>query len=127
MGYDLPLVLNLANIMTKEKILDGRHWLVIAKYPCAQTAEEYEIVESDIDPLEYNDDLYEEMAESCFQSYSYLDRFDEDEYDSEEEYNEAYDEFYEDIKSQIDVFAKLITPELLEEYGEKWYVFGINE
>lgn len=95
--------------MKTQELIDGKHWLLIASY--SPTAEVYEVVESNKDPLEDENcrSNYAELIEDCYNEYSYDEPLEEED--------------YIDALNEIELTSKKITPELIEEYGEDWYGF----
>lgn len=104
------------------KYLDNKHWLVTLE---RGNAENDYIVISDKDPVEDEDfceNILKELEADFVSDYSYLyhDAFMEEDYATEEEYNEAVDAWYNDFTSEISVHSKLITKDNIENYGESW-------
>ena len=104
------------------KYLDNKHWLVTLEIG---NAENNYIVISDKNPIEDEDfceNILQELEADFVSDYSYLyhDTPQEEDYATEEEYNEAVDAWYNDFVSEISVHSKLITKDNIENYGESW-------
>lgn len=104
------------------KYLDNKHWLVTLEIGSAEN--DY-IVISDKDPVEDEDfceNILKELEADFVSDYSYLyhDAFMEEDYATEEEYNEAVDAWYNDFTSEISVHSKLITKDNINNYSESW-------
>lgn len=66
-------------------------------------------------------DLINELECECYDSYSYLDEGpDICDFETEDEYKQAYDEFYDYIHEQIDTYFIPINKETLDNYGYDW-------
>lgn len=103
------------------KYLDNKHWLVTLEIG---NAENNYVVISDKNPIE-DEDFYKnilpELEADFVSEYSYLyDTPQEEDYATEEEYNEAVDAWCNDFVSEISVHSKLITKDNIENYGESW-------
>lgn len=72
-------------------------WLIKASAPICGT-DTYYSAYSKKDPLDSNDFPFNEITESLWEDYSYLLHLDDEEYDSEEERDEAWDQAYENWK-----------------------------
>ena len=70
-------------------------WLITASAPIGG-ATEYYCAYSDGDPLCDDDFPYSEIIDHLWNEYNLYLHLDEEEYDSEEEEEEAYDQAYED-------------------------------
>ena len=70
-------------------------WLIIASAPICGT-DIYYCAYSKEDPLSYDDFPFDEITEYLWESYSYLLHLDDEEYESEEEREETWDQAYED-------------------------------
>lgn len=104
------------------KYLDNKHWLVTLEIG---NAKNNYIVISDKNPIEDEDfceNILQELEADFVSDYSYLyhDTPQEEDYATEEEYNEAVDAWYNDFVSEISVYSKLITKDNIENYGESW-------
>ena len=100
--------------MTAEELISGNWWLVRAIYPVACDASINEVFESD--PLN-EVDYANELREECVDSFGYLDDFNYDSYDSEEE---QYDMWYRDQLYAISLESERITEQTIDEYGLEW-------
>lgn len=103
------------------KYLDNKHWLVTLEIV---NAENNYVVISDKNPIEDEDfceNILPELEADFVSEYSYLyDTLQEEDYATEEEYNEAVDAWCNDFVSEISVHSKLITKDNIENYGESW-------
>ena len=121
--------------MTKEELINGKYWLATAEYPTMmQDATTEYIINSSVNPYKLeatHPEILEEIVQDCFDNYSYLDSPDEEDYDSEEEYLDAYDCWEDGTFDSIVVTYTLITKELLEEYDYedllKLEMFTVNQ
>lgn len=121
--------------MTKEELTNGTYWLAVADYPSlVQPTETEYIINSSVNPYkleETHPEILEEIVQDCFDNYSYLDSPDEEDYDSEEEYLDAYDCWEDETFDGIIVTYELIDKELLEEYDYedllKLEMFTVNQ
>lgn len=108
--------------LTEEQILkDGNWWLITAKYPVACTAAIYRVVQDDENPVEHmSEDEWHELVDECIDSYSYLG--DDFEYDDilEESEDEQYDDWYNEQKEGVEVFAQKIDKDAIDNYGINW-------
>lgn len=73
-------------------------WLITASAPLCGT-DTYYCAYSEDDPLDCDEFPFDEIADYLWESYSYLLHLDDDEYDSEEERDEAWDQAYENWKN----------------------------
>lgn len=107
--------------MTKEEFLKGTWWLITAKYPVACTAEIYEVVQSENNPVEEMDiSDWNQLADECIESYSYLGEdfaYDDTLEESEEE---QYDDWYDEQLQDIEIFATKITKDNIDSWGVEW-------
>lgn len=103
------------------KYLDNKHWLVTLEIG---NAENDYVVISDKNPIEDEDfykNILQELEADFVSEYSYLyDPPQEEDYATEEEYDEAVDAWCNDFVSEISVHSKLITKDNIENYGENW-------
>ncbi len=108
--------------MTKEQFLkDGNWWLIIAKYPSAQSAEIYEVIQSENNPVEeMGNSEWNELADECINAFSYLGE--DFEYDDtlDESEEEQYDEWYDEQLQNIEIFANKITKDNIDSWGADW-------
>ena len=72
-------------------------WLIIASAPICGTDIHY-CAYSQEDPLDMDEFPFDEITEYLWENYSYLLHLDDEEYESEEERDEAWDQAYEDWK-----------------------------
>ena len=100
--------------MTAEELISGNWWLVRAIYPVACDASINEVFESD--PLN-EVDYANELRKECVDSFGYLNDFNYDSYDSEEE---QYDMWYRDQLDTISLESERITEQTIDEYGLEW-------
>ena len=104
------------------KYLDNKHWLVTLEIG---NAENNYVVISDKNPIEdeyFYKNILQELEADFVSEYSYLyhDAPQEEDYATEEEYDEAVDAWCNDFVSEISVHSKLITKDNIENYGESW-------
>lgn len=114
--------------MTKEKITNGKYWLVIAKYPFPGF-ETYTLIKSDKNPeyyYKFNKKIVPEIIEDCFEEYGYIDYPDEESYDNISDYQEALD-WWESNREDISVSVELITDKLIEKLGKDYYLWDKSE
>lgn len=114
--------------MTKEKITNGKYWLVIAKYPFPGF-ETYTLIKSDKNPeyyYKFNKKIVPEIIEDCFDQYNYIDYPDEESYDNISDYQEALD-WWESNREDISVIVELITEDLIEKLGKDYYLWDKSE
>lgn len=93
-----------------------KSWLIIAMAPFFGT-ETYYCAYSDTDPLEEDDFPYEEILDYLWDSYSYLLYLDDDDYETEEEELEVYEQAREDWDSECNFYSEEIPLSEMEEYG----------
>ena len=80
-------------------------WLITATAPICGTDIHY-CAYSEENPLDSDDFPFDEITRYLWDSYSYLLHLDEEEYESEEERDEAWDQAYEDWKGDCDFSAE---------------------
>ena len=100
-------------------------WLITASAPICGTDTHY-CAFSEENPLE-NFELYpknildefpfDEITEYLWESYSYLLHLDDEEYESQEEEDEAYDQAYEDWKCDCNFRSDEVSLEDLRDYA----------
>ena len=72
-------------------------WLITVSAPICGT-DTYYCAYSEDDPLNYDNFPFDEITEDLWSDYSYLLHLDDEEYESEEEREEAWDQAYKDWK-----------------------------
>ena len=82
-------------------------WLITAEAPIA-SCEEYYVAYSKENPetLSCWEDIVMEIIQELWDNYSWNLHLDDEEYDSEEERDEAYDQAWEDWKCDCSIYAK---------------------
>ena len=80
-------------------------WLICASAPICGT-DTYYCAYSQEDPLDMDEFPFDEITEYLWENYSYLLHLDDEEYESEEERDEAYDQAYEDWKCDCNFSAE---------------------
>lgn len=100
--------------LSREELISGKYWLITIKYPSAQDACNYEVVKSDTNPQEtYIKDNWDDLVEEVINDYIYLDH-------PEDMDEEEYEDFYEDLRQEVEIYSELITEDNINNYGEDW-------
>lgn len=92
-----------------------KSWLVKASAPICGT-EQYYCAFSKEDPLDYPDFPYAEITEELWNNYSWMLHLEDEEYESEEEEQEAYDQAYEDWGCDCNFESEEMSVEDLQDY-----------
>lgn len=92
-----------------------KSWLITASAPVCGT-DEYYCAFSDGDPLDKEGFPYDEITEDLWNNYSWLLHLEDEEYESKEEEEEAYEQAYEDWKTDCDFSSEEMSLEELQEY-----------
>ena len=91
-------------------------WLISASAPICGTDTYYLAYAEDNPEFSENwQDIENSIIEELWDNYSYLLHLDDEEYDSEEDEIEAYDQAYEDWRCDCEVHAEEATEEDLED------------
>ena len=93
-----------------------KSWLVTASAPFCGTEQHY-CAFSEEDPLNCPGFPYEEIIDDLWTSYSWLLNLENEEYESEEEEQEAYDQAYEDWKCECSMSSEEMSLEDLQNYS----------
>ena len=82
-------------------------WLITAEAPIAGCEEHY-VAYSENNPEELSDwdDIVLEITQELWDNYSWCLHLDDEEYDSEEERDEAYDQAWEDWSCDCSIYAE---------------------
>lgn len=101
---------------------DGKHWLLELSYT---NAKNYYIVLADHNPLEDDDftqNILPDLESEFVSDYDYLDngKPDINDFEDEDDYAAAYDEWWNEYVSNISEDAVLITEDNIDNYGEEW-------
>ena len=80
-------------------------WLITASAPICGTDTCYSAYSQE-NPLDMDEFPFDEITEYLWENYSYLLHLDDEEYESEEERDEAYDQAYEDWKCDCNFSAE---------------------
>ena len=86
-----------------------KQWLIYAAAPVCGTDTVY-LAYSESDPLE-KDGITEYIIEDLWSIYSWTLHLDDEEYDSEEEEQEAYNQAYEDWSCDCNIYAEVASNE----------------
>lgn len=86
-----------------------KQWLITAEAPVCGTKTCY-IAYSKENPLEHSE-IEDEIIQDLWDNYSYLLHIDDDEFDSEEEREEAWDQAWEDWRCDCSICAEEATDE----------------
>ena len=89
-----------------------KRWLIKADAPICGTDTVY-LAYCDNDPLEI-DGVYEQIVEDLWDKYSWCLHLDDEEYETEEDREEAYDQAWEDWKYDCNIYAEETTDEEIE-------------
>lgn len=91
-------------------------WLISASAPICGT-DIYYVAYSEVNPelLEDWNDVYDQIVEELWDNYSWGLHLDDEEYASEEDEIEAYDQAYEDWKCDCDIVVDEATEKDLED------------
>lgn len=91
-------------------------WLISASAPICGTDTNY-VAYSKVNPelLEEWNNICEYIIQELWDNYSWALHLEDEEYDSEEEYDEAYKQAYEDWKCDCDIYVGEATEEDLED------------
>lgn len=91
-------------------------WLITASAPVCGT-DTYYVAYSEVNPelLDAWNDIWDEIVEDLWNIYSWTLHLEDEEYDSEEEENEVYEQAYEDWKYNCEVYTDEATEEDLED------------
>jgi len=90
-------------------------WLIKASAPICGTDTYYRAYsESNPEELEAWRDIEDNIIQELWDNYSYLLHLDDEEYETEEEETEAYDQAWEDWRCDCEVYAEEATEEDLE-------------
>ena len=112
--------------MNIKELTNGNYWLVQVSYPIAGQATLYYVVKSKEDPSDdaiFIENVLHEWISECIEDYSYLDCPQSENFETEEEYEEEYDYWSENIRGDIGIDIDKITPEIIEDFGENFYAF----
>ena len=90
-------------------------WLITAEAPICGTSTYY-CAFSDGDPLDKDDFPYDEITAELWDNYSWLLHLEDEEYESEEEYDEAYIQAYEDWKCDCNIYSDEMSLKDLQDY-----------
>ena len=90
-----------------------KQWLITAEAPICGTETHY-IAYSEEDPLEHSE-VEDGIIQDLWDNYSYLLHIESEDYDSEEEEQEAYDQAWEDWKCDCEINVEEATQEDLED------------
>lgn len=95
-------------------------WLVTVSPPVVGCDEHYLCRENPDEIENWYDDFERQLVEDSWLNYSWTLHLDDDDYESEEDYEEAYDAAYEDWVQDTEVTWEEYESEekLKEEYGE---------
>ena len=87
-------------------------WLIKASAPICDTDTYYRAYsESNPEELEAWRDIEDNIIQELWDNYSYLLHLDDEEYETEEEETEAYDQAWEDWRCDCEVYAEEATDE----------------
>lgn len=90
-------------------------WLIKASAPICGTDTYYRAYsESNPEELEAWRDIEDNIIQELWDNYSYLLHLDDEEYETEEEETEVYDQAWEDWRCDCEVYAEEATEEDLE-------------
>lgn len=92
-----------------------KSWLITASAPFCGT-EQYYCAFSEGDPLGYSDFPYEEIVNDLWDDYSWMLHLEDEEYESEDEEQEAYDKAYEDWKYDCSIDSEEMSLKDLQDY-----------
>ena len=92
-----------------------KSWLITASAPICGT-DTYYCAFSDGDPLDKESFPYDEITEELWDNYSYLLHLEDEEYESEEEREEAYDQAREDWNCDCNFSSEEMSLEDLQDY-----------
>lgn len=92
-----------------------KSWLVTASAPFCGT-EQYYCAFSEGDPLDSPDFPYDEVIDDLWNDYSYLLHLEDEEYETMEEEEEAYDQAYEEWKQDCNFDSEEMSLEDLQDY-----------
>ena len=102
-----------------------KSWLIKASAPFAGT-EIYYRAYTEGYPLDSHMDLYDEITEELWEKYSYLLHLEDEEYDSNEAREEAYNQALEDWDTDCNITAEEVTDEEMAEYSTDGNVESIS-
>lgn len=90
-------------------------WLIKASAPICGT-DTYYCAFSDGDPLGSNNFPYNEITDELWDNYHHLLNLDDEEYESQEEEDEAYDQAYENWECDCSFSSDKMSLEEIQEY-----------
>lgn len=93
-----------------------KQWLITANAPFCGTETHYGAY-SESNPLEKFPKLEEDIIQELWDDYSYLLHLDDEDYESEEDRDEAYDQAWEDWRCDCNIYAEEATDEDFEMYA----------
>ena len=112
--------------MEIKELTNGNYWLVQVSYPTAEQATLYYVVKSKEDPSDdpiFIENILHEWISECIEDYSYLDCPQSEDFETEEEYEQEYDYWSENIRGDVEVDIDKITPKIIDDFGENFYAF----
>ena len=93
-----------------------KQWLITANAPFCGTETHYRAY-SESNPLEKLPELEDDIVQELWYDYSYLLHLDDEDYDSEEDRDAAYDQAQEDWKYDCNIYAEEATDEDFKMYA----------
>ena len=106
---------------SKDELCDGTWFLLRVGYPCAQDAADYYLVQSEdgSEPV-LDEDTESQLIQDVIDQYGYDDEPNIDDYESEDTYNDEYNNWLESTKENCSIEFEPITPVLINSYGYEW-------
>ena len=90
-------------------------WLITAEAPLCGTETHY-CAFSDGDPCSKENFPWDQITEELWDMYSWLLHLEDEEYESEEEEQEAYDNAYDEWKQDCNIYCEEMSLEELQDY-----------
>ena len=92
-----------------------KSWLITVEAPVCGTETHY-CAFSDGDPLDKDEFPYDDITQELWDNYSWLLHLEDEEYETDEGYEEAYDQAYEDWKCDCSFSSEEMSLEELQDY-----------
>ena len=106
---------------SKDELCDGTWFLLRVGYPCAQDAADYYLVrnEDGSEPT-LDKDTESQLIQEVIDEYGYDDEPALEDYESDENYDTAYNNWLDETKENCSIEFEPITSALIDSYGYEW-------